>query len=169
MEMITEEEMRKIYTEAKNDKSLISKIDTRELLMAYENQSNDYLDGKTTADIAHEIASSFDLLEDTYTMSKKLKREMAESLTGYRFVDELDQLHVGKYTRWIQKYSSSAKPALTNGGFLTNLESGNEGTFMKIRLYSNKVINISFDNCLIYQRLNTGEQLVLLVADYAVK
>ena len=102
-------------------------------------------------------------------MSKKLKREMAESLTGYRFVDELDQLHVGKYTRWIQKYSSSAKPALTNGGFLTNLESGNEGTFMKIRLYSNKVINISFDNCLIYQRLNTGEQLVLLVADYAVK
>ena len=78
MEMITEEEMRKIYTEAKNDKSLISKIDTRELLMAYENQSNDYLDGKTTADIAHEIASSFDLLEDTYTMSKKLKREMAE-------------------------------------------------------------------------------------------
>ena len=169
MEMITEEEIRKIYTEAKNDKSLISKIDTRELLMAYENQSNDYLDGKTTADIAHEIASSFDLLEDTYTMSKKLKREMAESLTGYRFVDELDQLHVGKYTRWIQKYSSSAKPALTNGGFLTNLESGNEGTFMKIRLYSNKVINISFDNCLIYQRLNTGEQLVLLVADYAVK
>jgi hypothetical protein len=169
MEMITEEEMRKIYDEAKNDKSLISKIDTRELLMAYENQSNDYLDGKTTADIANEIASSLDLLEDTYTMTKKLKREMAESLTSYRFVDELDQLHVGKYTRWIQKYSSSAKPALTNGGFLTNLESGNEGTFMKIRLYSNKVINISFDNCLIYQRLNTGEQLVLLVADYAVK
>jgi hypothetical protein len=94
---------------------------------------------------------------------------MADSLTGYRFVDELDQLHVGKYTRWIQKYSSSAKPVLTNGGFLTSIESGNEGTFMKIRLYANKVINISFDNCLIYQRLSTGEQLVLLVADYAVK
>ena len=169
MAMITEEEMRKIYTDAKNDKSLISKIDTRELLMAYENKNNDYLDGKTSAHIAHEIASSFDLLEETYTMTKKLKREMAESLTGYRFVDELDQLHVGKYTRWLQKYSSSAKPVITNGGFLTNVESGNEGTFMKIRLYANKVINISFDNCLIYQKFSVGEQLVLLVADYAVK
>ena len=169
MAMITEEEMQKIYADAKNDESLISKIDTRELLLAYENKNNEYLDGKTSIDIAHEIASSFDLLEETYHMTKMKKREMADSLTGYRFVDELDQLHVGKYTRWIQKYSSSAKPVLTNGGFLAGIESGNEGTFMKIRLYANKVINISFDNCLIYQRLSTGEQLVLLVADYAVK
>jgi len=36
--------------------------------MAYENQKNDYLDGKTNMDIATEIVESFELLED---VSKK--------------------------------------------------------------------------------------------------
>ena len=94
---------------------------------------------------------------------------MALSLTGYRFVDEIDLLHVGKYMRWIQKYTASRKPALANGGFLTNIEHGDTGLYLKIRLYTNKIINVAFDSTIIYQKLSVGEQLVLLVADYAVK
>ena len=162
--MISEDEIRKIYREAQEDETLLSKIDAKQLLMAYENQKNDYLDGKTNIDIATEIAESFDLLEN---VSKKEKRIMAESLAGYRYVDEIDQLHLGKYVRWIQKYAEQVK--LANGGILLSIEAGNEGMYMKVKLNNFKLINVSFDMCLIYQKLSVGEQLVLMVADYAVK
>jgi hypothetical protein len=162
--MISEEEIKKIYREAQEDETLLSKIDAKQLLMAYENQKNDYLDGKTNMDIATEIVGSFEQLED---VSKKEKRSFAESLSGYRYVDEIDQLHVGKYVRWIQKYAEQVK--LANGGILLSIEAGNEGMYMKVRLNNFKLINVSFDMCLIYQKLSVGEQLVLMVADYAVK
>jgi hypothetical protein len=167
--MISDEELQKIYKDAQSDESLLSTIDANELLLAYENHNNSYLDGKTSADIAHEIASSFELLKETFTVPNMLKKEMALSLTGYRFIDEIDLLHVGKYTRWIQKYTASRKPALANGGFLTNIEHGDTGIYLKIRLYNNKIINVAFDNCLLYQKMGVGEQLVLLVADYVEK
>ncbi len=162
--MISEEEIKKIYREAQEDETLLSKIDTKQLLMAYENQKNDYLDGKTNVDIATEIVGSFELLED---ISKKEMRNFAESLSGYRYVDEIDQLHLVKYVRWIQKYAEQLK--LANGGILLSIEAGNEGMYMKVRLNNFKIINVSFDMCLIYQKLSMGEQLVLMVADYAVK
>lgn len=164
--MISDQELQKIYKDAQSDQSLLSTIDANELLLAYENHNNSYLDGKTSADIAQEIASSFELL---FAVPNALKKEMALSLTGYRFVDEIDLLHVGKYTRWIQKYTASPKPALANGGFLTNIEHGDTGIYLKIRLNNNKIINIAFDNCLLYQKMGVGEQLVLLVADYVEK
>lgn len=164
--MISDQELQKIYKDAQSDQSLLSTIDANELLLAYENHNNSYLDGKTSANIAQEIASSFELL---FAVPNALKKEMALSLTGYRFVDEIDLLHVGKYTRWIQKYTASPKPALANGGFLTNIEHGDTGIYLKIRLNNNKIINIAFDNCLLYQKMGVGEQLVLLVADYVEK
>jgi hypothetical protein len=45
---------------------------------------------------------------------------------------------------------------------------GVNGIFLKIRLNNQAIINVAFDNCLIYQKMTTGEQLVLLVADYLV-
>lgn len=162
--MISEDEIKKIYREAKEDKSLLTQIDTKQLLMAYENRKNDYLDGKTNLDIATEIVHSFEELEN---VSKKEKRTMAESLAGYRYVDEIDQLHLGKYMRWIQKYDET--PKITNGGILLKIEYGNNGIYMKIRLNNYLLINVSFETSLIYQKLSIGEQIVLMVADYAVK
>jgi len=124
--------MRKIYEEAKQDKSLLSKINATELLAAYDNNNNKYLEDKTSADIAQEIAASF------------------------------------KYTRWIQKYTAEPRPKISNGGILTVVEHGANGIFLKIRLNNQAIINVAFDNCLIYQKMSTGEQLVLLVADYLV-
>ena len=161
--------MQKIYNDAKQDKSLLSKINATELLAAYDNNNNKYLDDKTSADIAQEIAESFYLLEETFVVTAAIKRDIAEKLTGYRFVDELDTLHVGKYTRWIQKYTAEPRPKISNGGILTVVEHGTNGIFLKIRLNNHMIINIAFDNCLIYQKMSTGEQLVLLVADYLVK
>ncbi len=167
--MISDDEMRKIYEDAKHDKSLLSKINASELLAAYDNNYNKYLEDKTSADIAQEIASSFELLEETFKITATVKRELAEKLTGYRFVDELDTLHVGKYMRWIQKYTTEPRPKISNGGILTVVEHGTNGIFLKIRLNNQAIINIAFDNCLIYQKMSTGEQLVLLAADYLVK
>lgn len=167
--MITDAEMQKIYKDAQNDTSILSTINATELLSAYENNNNTYLDGKTSNDLAQEIADSFDILGETIPVSVSTKKELSKTLTGYRFVDEIDLLHVGKYTRWIQKYTASVRPKITNGGFLTTIEHGDEGIYLKIRLYTNKIINVAFDSTIIYQKLNVGEQLVLLVADYAVK
>ena len=40
------------------------------------------------------------------------------------------------------------------------------GIVLTLKTWNNKVFRINFDNCLIYQKLSAGEELVLMSADY---
>ena len=90
--------------------------------------------------------------------------EITKNLIGYRMVDELDTLHIGQYTRWIQKYQDAVK--LTNGGILLNTTFTSEGINLTIKLWNNRIIQVRFDDCLVYQKLSFGEQLILMASEY---
>jgi hypothetical protein len=159
-----DKELAKIYKEAKQDPSLISKIDPDELLSKMNKEKNSYLENKTNVDILNEIKQS---LDDEYddSLLKKEKLQIIKKLVGYRAVDELDALHIGKQTRWIQKYQDKVK--LTNGGLLLNTIFTDEGVNLVIKLWNGTVIQVRFDDCLVYQKLSYDEQIILMAYDYA--
>ena len=136
-------------------------MNTDDYLTAYEKETNRYLENKTTVKIEKEITNSLGGILPYH-----------ETLKGYRFVDEIPMLHVGKYTRWINKLDDGASggaPPITSGGFLTVIDYTNNGILLTIKIWQNRFIKILFDECLIYQKLTPGEKLVLSVADYLDK
>ena len=129
-------------------------IKTDDFVSAYEKDKNQYLENKTNKIIRQEIIESL----------RGDKESCLEKLSGYRFVDEIDQLHIGKFTRWIPKYEDNA--TLTVGGFVTNVDYTDNGMLLTVKTWQNKIIKVVFDHCLLYQKLSPDEKLVLLAADY---
>jgi hypothetical protein len=137
----------------------MNSIKTDELLVAYEKENNKYLENKTNKDIQKEIVESFKHTK----LTKEDKDDFIQKLVGeYRFADEIDLLHIGKFTRWIKKTGDT----LVNGGFLTTIDYTDNGILLTIRTWQNKFIKILLDDCLIYQKLSLEEKLVLMTADY---
>jgi hypothetical protein len=100
--MSLQEEIQKIYKEIKENPEEFQVVKTDDLLSAYNKKTNQYLENKTSQDIENEKLQSF--VVDNYHMSVAEKNALMKKLIGYRYVDELNLLHIGKYTRWIQKY-----------------------------------------------------------------
>lgn len=156
-------EFKKILKEAQQDHALISNLDPDELLRELAKDKHNYIENKTNADVLNEIRESI-LDEYGESMTAKEITTIIKKLVGYRVVDELDAIHIGQYTRWIQKYQDAVK--LTNGGILVNTIFTDEGINLVIKLWNNSVIQVRFDDCLVYQKLGFGEQIILMASDY---
>jgi len=168
------EEIRKLYKEIGKNPDEFDCLKTDELLAAYEKEGNKYLENKTNKDIEDEKLASFDTNDCIVTITKVERIALMKKLIGYRYVDEIDSLHIGKYTRWIQKYPLTEsdevfKYVLSPGAFLTMVDYLDTGIVLTLKTWNNKVFKINFDNCLIYQKLSAGEELVLMSADYLDK
>lgn len=130
-------------------------MDTDDFVTAYEKDKNQYLENKTNKIIRQEIIES---------LKERDKETFVKKLSGYRFVDEIDQLHIGKFTRWIPKYEDDTR--LVVGGFVTNLDYTDNGILLTVKTWQNQILKVVFDQCLLYQKLSPDEKLVLLAADY---
>ena len=172
--MNLQHEIQKMYKEIKENPEEFPCIKTNDLLSAYDKKTNQYLENKSSSDIENEKLQS--LVVDNYTMTKDERNVLLKKLIGYRYVDELNLLHIGKYTRWIQKYpfyemdeDEEFKFVIANGGFLTMVDYMDSGVVLTLKTWKNKIFKISFDNCLIYQKLSVGEELVLITTDYLLE
>ncbi len=137
---------------AKNDASLASKIDTDVLLEELTKNKHNHLEDKTNADIINEMRDVLEFYEldvDTY-----LPR-----LIGYRFAGDLVDLVPGQHVRWIRDQT------LTNGGIYLGSSFTNTGTVLKIKLYAGRIVSVSMQNCIVFQKLSFGESVVLYASD----
>ncbi len=165
------EEIQKMYQEIRKNPDDFGCLKTDELLAACEKEGNKYLENKSNKDIEDEKLASFDTKDCVVSLTNSDKAALMKKLIGYRYVDEIDSLHIGKYTRWIHKYpladsDTAFKYVLSPGAFLTMVDYLDTGIVLTLKTWNNKVFRINFDNCLIYQKLSVGEELVLMAADY---
>lgn len=161
------EEIKLLYKEIRENPNQFGCLKTDELLSAYEKEGNKYLDNKSNQDIEDEKLAS---LETNESLTKTEKIGLMKKLIGYRYVDEIDSLHIGKYTRYIHKYplddDEEFTYKLSQGAFLTVVDYLDTGIVLTFKSWNGRVFRINFDNCLIYQKLSAGEELVLMSADY---
>jgi hypothetical protein len=140
-----------IFNRAKKDTSLLANLDIDELLKT-----------ETT-----EFKSIDTILTDninaikTLGLSNEETQTLCNKLTGYRYIENLFEIHKGKYIRWIRLTTKSIK----NGGFVTDVRFFDNGSHVLCRNLQNQLFQIKFDDCLIFQRMTTNEQMVLMAGE----
>jgi hypothetical protein len=141
-----------IYEEAKQDPSLLSTIDIDDLLDKVEKEH--YLENKNVSDISKDIFDAIDELG----LEKEVAENFCARLSGYRYVERICDLRNGRLLRWIKR----SNRALTNGGLLVNVKMDPKGVQLLCKNNMNRFFCVRFDDCLIFQKLTTEEQLVLM-------
>ena len=154
-----------IFENTLKDPELLSTIDIDQLLKTIEDNKNDYLENKTIKKVTDDI---FNIINTLNTTDEK-KTLLCNKLSGYRHVDEIRELHKGKYTRWIRKKFQNENPLLTNGGTLVNIIFTDGGTNITCKTTMNRFFQYKFDECLVFQKLSMEEQLILMAYEYIDK
>ena len=133
-------------------------------LHALENESNSSIINLTTNKIKtlkNNILQKLGLDRTTLkTMHKKLK--------DYRYCSDMSDILMGYYIRWIPlKNPDNLK--LTNGGIIIDIDIINNCFQIKVKNNRNRVFQIKFDECCIFQKLSNRERVILGVLDYLEK
>jgi hypothetical protein len=109
-----------------------------------------YLEGKNVEMIEREKKEIFLLLgleDEKYLMSLSL----------YRYIDEIRELHLGKHIRWLRKGTNR----LTNGAFVTQVKFLDKGTYIVCK-NAGHMMQYLFDDCYTFQKITAEEWVILL-------
>ena len=77
-------------------------------------------------------------------------------------------LNFGCYIRWIP-LKDPDKIKLTNGGIIIDIDIINDCVQIKVKNNMNRIFQIKFDECYIFQKLTNQENIILGVLDYLEK
>lgn len=158
MENKTQININQLFEDALKDPSLFSTIDIDNLLSKIETDKHDYLENKTTASITDEI---YTLLSEQVPPIEN-KKEICKRLVGYRYVDEINELHKGKHIRWIRNGTGK----LTNGGIVMDIKFLDNGTHVMCKNAINRFVQYKFDECITFQKLSMEEQLIMMAYEH---
>lgn len=149
----------KILEDAREDPSLFSMIDVDKLLEKVDNAN--HLENKTVASIARDI---HDAITES-NVSDVLIQKLCNSLIGYRHVDKICDLLFGRKTMWIKRDN----PTQLRGGnsYILRIDIKDNGIYFLSRTYNGQFYILKFDDYIIFQKLTTEEQLVLMSHEYA--
>lgn len=153
-------DIQEIFAHAKTDPSLFSSIDIDELLDNIENETTEYLENKTLADISKTVIEV--LTVEFESLGKEVIQKHYEKLSTYRYVDKVCELRQGIFIRWIRNKT------LMNGGTVINIKIG-ENVQIVCKTALGKHVSLRFDECVIFQKLTMEEQLILMSYDYLQK
>jgi len=160
MEKETDYNINQIFEDAIKDPSLFSTIDIDNLLNSIETDKNDYLDTKTDQSIIDEIYEQI----TGQISDKDITEELCKKLAGYRYVDEINELHKGKHVRWIRIGSDR----LTCGGIVVDIKFLDNGIQVLCKNSMNRFIQYKFDDCITFQKLTLDEQVILMAYKYTL-
>ncbi len=104
---------------------------------------------------------------DELELSNKATKDLLKKLEDYRYVDEMPELQVGRYMRWI----NLTKPdniKLTNGGILCEIKI-EDAIILVLKNGMNRFFQINMDENFVFQRLSDQEKIILYAVDYLNK
>jgi hypothetical protein len=144
-----------ILSNAKKDPSLQNTLNIDEIIEQDQNHMVLNLSQtKITEDIMHSLKS--------INLDQEQMENYCVRLLDYQFVDEIHELALGKYIRWIRRADKTHK--LSIGGIITDIIIEDSGVYLKIKiinvLYSCK---LKYDDFLIYQKLSNYDKMRLTI------
>lgn len=142
----------------------MSELQIDQLLGALENETNESIMELSNSKIKK---YKNDVLQRIQIRGEKLK-EMHKKLKDYRYVMGLNELQYGYYIRWIP-LKNPDKIYLTNGGIVVDIDILKNGIHIRIKNNRNRIFQIKFDECIIFQKLTVQEKVILSVLDHLEK
>lgn len=128
-------------------------IDTWLESIAKKEETYHYLENKTAESVhheKHEILSRYPLV-----------KKWTKSLYMYRLVNDLQDLRLGSYIRWIRCSLDTGECSLTNGGILLQIKFLKNGTYLVCKS-GMKMMQYELDKCSTFQKMTAEEWIVLM-------
>ena len=117
--------------------------------------ANSFFAGASCAVVAAETASE--------ARAAGCTEAAVEALVGYRFVDEIHELVMGRYVRWARRCPGAAR--LVAGGVVVDVRFGGAGITVSVRGARGRVFRYRFDECATFQKLSRDEAWIMAVGD----
>ena len=134
------------------------------LLKALYKDENEEIIDMTTEKIDQNNISVIQELE----LEPKEEKKIISKLEGYKYIDDVSSLNSGAYIRWIC-VSNPANVNLSKGAWICDIRFTDEGIAVVCKGVYHRHFQIKFDECLIFQRLNDQERVLLSALDYLAK
>jgi hypothetical protein len=141
-------------------------MDVNKLLKALDDESNENLFNLTTKKI---LEMNLQILKEL-ELDKNETLELLKKLKEYKYVDEMSDLKYGTYIRWIS-ISNPENIELAKGAIFCEIKITDNGVFIVYKNfgYNTKYFQIKMDECLVFQKLTSQEQVLLSALDHLSK
>ena len=139
-------------------------MDVTILLKALDNDANEQIINMTYKKIK----------EMTYNMLSELDldptvfKDYITKLKQYRYIDELNDLKIGAFIRWIP-LTDPENIYLTQGGIICDIKITDKGIALVCKNFAHKHYHLNPDELMIFQKLSGQEQVLLSALDYLEK
>jgi len=128
---------------------------------ALENETNVSIMDQTTRKIKDQKNNILQKLQ----LDRKQLKEFHKKLKGYRYCSDLRDIQYGYYIRWIPINKGSIIK-LTNGGHLCDVIIINNTIHVRCRNNFGGLMQLKFDENIIFQKISSQEKVILSVLDY---
>ena len=91
----------------------------------------------------------------------KTPNDLVQKLKDYRHVDELTEVRVGCYIRWIPPHTLK----LTNGGIIIKIDITESGTNISVKNNKGIIFTLKMDDNFVFQKITPQENIILSVID----
>ena len=145
------ENMEKMDNNMENGEQLLEIIDNKKFEVLHTKNT------KTINTIKNNMLQKLQLTAvELKIFHKKLKE--------YQYVDELPDIHVGHYVRWISLTTPVSK--LTNGGIVVETNINESGIYMLVKNNIGRIFMVYIDKVLLFQKITVDEQIIINIMDY---
>jgi hypothetical protein len=138
-------------------------LDINTLINAIDNDDNS---GIMNLDFNKINQQKNDMLQRVGFNRETLKK-YNKSLKEYRYIDELSDIKLGSYVRWVP-LDNLEKIKLTNGGVICNVKLENDISIVCKNRY-NRLFEFKMIKCMVFQKLTDQEKVLLSAMTYLNK
>ena len=125
------------------------------LSKAINNENNENI---TELDKDSIIAEKDDVINKLNLPIQK-KNKLLNSLKGYRYVEDLQEIIEGRFLRWL--ITKNDEISLSNGGILVEIKI-EDSINLVLKNNRNNFFQINLDNNIIFQKLTEQEKIIIL-------
>ena len=139
-------------------------MDVNILLKALDNDANENIINmsyKKIKDMTHNMLSELELDANIF-------KNYLTKLKQYRYIDELNDLKIGAFIRWIP-LADPENIHLTQGGIICDIKITDKGIALVCKNFAHKHYHLNPDELMIFQKLSGQEQVLLAALDYLEK
>ena len=139
-------------------------MDVNVLLKALDNDANEQIINmsyKKIKEMTHSMLSELELEKDMF-------KDYLTKLKQYRYIDELNDLKIGAFIRWIP-LADPENIHLTQGGIICDIKITDKGIALVCKNFAHKHYHLNPDELMIFQKLSGQEQVLLAALDYLEK
>jgi len=136
-------------------------MDVKKLVSALDNEDNETIMNLTSKKI---LEINFNILKELH-LGREETLNYLKKLKGYRYVDELKDLKYGAFIRWIPIIDPTNIP-LHYTGIICNIKIADNGVFIMCKNFMHRHYTFKMDECLIFQKLTSQEQVILSALDH---